>query len=84
MNTVTTDSFCEKLAQVLDLEAVEPSDIIQDLPDWDSLAALSVVAMLDSRFGVHINASDLKRLTTVQDLMDFVDRLSGSNANQHP
>jgi acyl carrier protein len=74
MNTLTTDTFCEKLAQVLDLEVVEPASIIQDLPDWDSLAALSVVAMLDSRFGVHINSSDLKRLTTVQDLMDFVSR----------
>jgi acyl carrier protein len=84
MNTLTTDSFCEKLAQVLDLEAVEPASVIQDLPDWDSLAALSVVAMLDSRFGVHIGSSDLKRLSTVQDLMDFVARAGGSNANQHP
>jgi len=84
MNTLTTDAFCEKLAQVLDLEAVEPASVIQDLPDWDSLAALSVVAMLDSRYGVHINSSDLKRLSTVQDLMDLTARLSGSNADQHP
>jgi acyl carrier protein len=84
MITLTADSFCEKLAQVLDLEAVEPASVIQDLPDWDSLAALSVVAMLDSRYGVHIGSSDLKRLGTVQDLMNLVASLKGSNADQHP
>ena len=66
------DEFCVKLAKVLDLDEVAPSDVIEDLPDWDSLAAFTVIAMIGSRFGVHLMARDLKSLTTVQELADFV------------
>ena len=66
------DEFYKKLAEVLDLKEVKPSDVIEDLPDWDSLAALTVLAMLSSRFGVHLEISELNRPKTAQDLHDLV------------
>ena len=66
------DEFYNRLAKVLDLDEVKPTDVMQDLPDWDSLAAFTVIAMIGSRFGVHIKAPELKAMSTVQDLSDFV------------
>jgi acyl carrier protein len=66
------DEFYKKLAEVLDLDEVKPTDVIEDLPDWDSLAALTVIAMLGSRFGIHLETSELNRLKTVQELHDLV------------
>lgn len=66
------NEFYERLAGVLDLDAVKPGDVMEDLPDWDSLTAFTVIAMIGSRFGVHLTARDLKSLSTAQDLNNFV------------
>jgi acyl carrier protein len=69
------DKFCERFAAVLDLAEVKPTDVLEDLPDWDSLAALTVVVMLGSDFGVHLKASDLRNLSTIQDLQELVGQV---------
>lgn len=66
------DEFYKRLAATLDLEKIRPIDVIEELPDWDSLAALTVIAMLGAEFGVHLGSSEFKRLSTVQDLHDLV------------
>ena len=41
----------------------------RDYENWDSMANLSVIAMLDDSFGVHIASQDFKNLITVGDLV---------------
>ena len=54
------EAFLARVVEVLDLEGVEPEQVLEDLPEWDSLTALSLIAMLDAKYGVNLAASDLK------------------------
>lgn len=68
------DKFIELLKEILEMEnsEIHPEDTFRDYDAWDSLANLSVIAMLDDEFDVHIENSDFKKLQTVQDLIDAV------------
>ena len=61
-----------KLAEILEADAVNPTDVLRDFESWDSLAALSIIAMLDASYGVRASASDLKNLKTAGDIADFI------------
>lgn len=44
----------------------------EELDEWDSLMALSVIAMVDSEYGVTLTAGDIRDSTTVEDLFKAV------------
>jgi len=59
------------------VEDVAPGTLSADtkyleLEVWDSLAVLTVIAMLNAEYGVSITASQLKTLTTLSALYEFV------------
>lgn len=51
---------------------IQPSDAFRDYDDWDSLAHLTMVAILDEEFGVELEGSAFQNLTTVDDLIKAV------------
>ena len=66
------DEFRSRLAAALDVNAVADDDVLADLPEWDSLSVLSVIAMLDAQYGVNVTAVHLKGVRTVADLWGLV------------
>ena len=62
----------ELLADLLELQVNEfsPETNLDDLEEWDSLAAISYVVMMDEEFGVVANPNDIKNFRTVQDILD--------------
>ncbi|MCX6158484.1 MAG: acyl carrier protein [Ignavibacteriae bacterium] len=40
--------------------------------EWNSLALLSVLAMIDSEYEIEISNDELKEINTVQELYDFI------------
>jgi acyl carrier protein len=71
------DSFYEKIADILEVDAIQEGDVLADFPEWDSLSVLSVIAMVGSDYGVVLTASDLRALTTAASLRDLVAARSG-------
>ncbi len=69
--------FLSKLAEIVDEESVEMTDDIFGFENWDSLAALSLFAFLDSEFKVNISAIDIAQTRTPEDIWRIV--LSKSN-----
>jgi acyl carrier protein len=65
--------FNRKLAQVLEVEQVNSSDVLKDFEQWDSLAVLSVLAMVDSQYGVTIPADEIRAVATADDLATLVE-----------
>jgi acyl carrier protein len=45
---------------------------LADLPEWDSLAALGVIIMFDSDYGLTVTGDDLKKCATVQDIFALI------------
>jgi len=39
-----------------------------ELEDWDSLVALSVIAMIDEKYGVNVSGDDIRASNSVGDL----------------
>lgn len=70
------EKFTQQLKEILEMEdqEIKLDDKFRDYDNWDSLANLSVIAMLDDEFGVYIETNDFKKLTTVGELMEEVKR----------
>lgn len=67
------------LAEALEMEPskIKPVDTFRDYENYSSLTELSVLAMLDSDFGVEIEMKDFNKYITVGDLIHLV---SGNSA----
>lgn len=68
------EPFLADLTETLELEALDPAQVLEDLPEWDSLAALTVIAMIDAKYGVNLAAGELKGGLTAQGLHTLVHR----------
>lgn len=66
------DKKIQLLADMFELEADEftPETVLDDLEEWDSLAAISYVVMMDEEFGVVADPNNIKEFKTVQDILD--------------
>ena len=66
-------TFSEFLIQLDDvIEAphgtIKKTGRLADIPAWDSLAVLSFIAMVDSKFGKQLSGKDIAACETVADL----------------
>ena len=60
------------IAELLELEVGDfaPETKLEELEEWDSLAAISYVVMMDEHFGVTANPNDIRNFKTIQDILD--------------
>ncbi|WP_027124324.1 acyl carrier protein [Gelidibacter mesophilus] len=68
------EKFLELFKETLDIEdrELKMSDRFRDYEEWDSIANLSVVAMIDVEYEVIIENSVFKELQTLQELWDSI------------
>lgn len=73
---VMEQKFLDLLKEILEIEDREllMTDNFREYPEWDSLAYLSVIAMLDEEYGIQIEGSEFKKLKTVGDLFSVVTK----------
>jgi len=75
------DKFLELFAEILERE--EPLMLkqrLEDLEEWDSLAALALVSMLDDEYGVIMGSKEFEKMETVQDILNsIIENKQGSN-----
>ena len=67
--------FLDNFKEALELEherLVTLNDTFKELDEWDSLASLSLIAMLDEEYEVELESEDLDKFTTVEELYLFV------------
>lgn len=68
----------EKLAlieEVLDVEegSLSPETQLADVDEWDSIAALSLIVMLDEKFEKTVSGAQIKALETVNDILAYME-----------
>ncbi len=68
------EKLIKALAEALEIEAavIKEEDNFRDYETYSSLTELSVLAMLDSDFGIEIEMKEFNRYRTVGDLIDLV------------
>ena len=64
------DEFLKNLATALNKPELEinPEDKLQDLPNWDSLAILTTLSMLDEEYDLTLTGTELQACDSVSDL----------------
>lgn len=67
----------EESIEGLEPGTVRPETVLRDLPQWDSLAVLTTLAMVDAEYDVSLTANELAEQRTMQELFDFVREKSG-------
>lgn len=67
---MTVAEFCRELELVLEMPpgSVKESEKLADLGAWDSMAAISFIAMADSKLGAFVSAEKLAACRSVADL----------------
>lgn len=69
-----TSKKIEMLEDMLELDAgsLTPDMNLEDIDEWDSMASLSFIVLMDEEFGKEIKGEDIKKLKTVQDVLDIM------------
>ena len=66
------EKLIAELCDILELADL-PLDVpFEDLPEWDSLNALSVIALLESNYAVHMDAAGLQKFGCFNELVRHV------------
>ena len=45
----------------------------RQLDEWSSLAALSVMSMIDDEYDVQVTANEMRNANTIQDLINLIE-----------
>ncbi len=72
---MTTPEFVKHFAEALEIEDYSNLDTttrFRTLEEWDSLAYLSVIAMIDEEYDCQIETADFKKLDTIGDIINHI------------
>jgi acyl carrier protein len=70
------EKLVNALAEALEMESsqIKTEDNLRDYENYSSLSELSILAMLDSDFGIEIEMSEFNKYIKVGDLVQLVTR----------
>lgn len=61
------DTLLNKIADLLEVETIDPQKRFQDYEEWDSFTRLSVLAMLDSDYNVQMSYKQLEAFPSIEE-----------------
>jgi acyl carrier protein len=53
---------------------ISAATVREEIPGWDSLGTLSLIAALDERFDIHLSEQDIEALKSVNDILELLRR----------
>lgn len=57
----------------MDEGSLNPETELDKLEEWDSLAKLSLIVLMDDECGKKLSGSQIKEFVTINDILDFMD-----------
>ena len=66
------ENFESKMAELLEVDSVTESDVLQNFEAWDSLTSLSIIAFIDENYKVSVSAKDLTKSETIGELKNLI------------
>ena len=73
---MTNEKKLELLEAMLELDpgTLKPATVLEDLEEWDSVAVISFIALVDDEFDKVIKGVSVKEQKTVADLMGLMTK----------
>lgn len=72
------EDFLEQIAEIMEVDSVNPSDELTSFEAWDSLTMLSIIALADDEYKVSLTNSEIADAKTIDGLSNLI--LSKQNA----
>jgi len=75
---MTLDEFVKAFADEMTetpIGTINANTNYQELPEWGSLASLSIISMVDDEYGKLITGADVRARNTVKELYEYVESL---------
>lgn len=71
---MTNEEKIAMLEDMLELDAgsLKPEMGLKDIAEYDSMAKLSLIVMMDEECGKKLTGEDIQSFNTVQDILDFM------------
>ncbi|TLD96491.1 hypothetical protein LS71_005320 [Helicobacter jaachi] len=68
---MSTQDLLNELEDILMLElnTLQPSDLLEGFADWDSMAHLSLIALFDSKLQKKLTPAQIRELKHVSDIL---------------
>ena len=68
------EKFIENLKEALEIEdhEVEPEDKFREYEEWDSLAVLAVLAMINEEYDITIPRDEFDNVQTIAELYELI------------
>lgn len=72
---MTNQEKLHLLEELLDIEkdTLNEDTVLEELEQWDSIAVITTIAMLDSQFGIIATSEEVKGFITVKDIMSKME-----------
>jgi acyl carrier protein len=69
------NEFVQKFGGEFDdtpIETFKANTVFKNIPEWGSLTALSIIAMIDETYEKQITGEDIRNSNTIEDLFNVV------------
>lgn len=72
---MTQEDKIAMLEEMLELDGgvLEPATELSSIDEYDSMAKLSLIVLMDDEFGKKLTGEKIRQFKTVQDILDFMD-----------
>lgn len=67
------EKFLEDLAEILEEESVQESDVLADFEAWDSLSILSIISYVSENYKKQLKNEEIRSQETVGDLFSYIE-----------
>lgn len=73
---MNVEKFAIEMANAIDADPSTwtAATVFKDLDCWDSMGALSIIAMIDENYSVSVGGDDLEGAVSVADLWSIVEK----------
>jgi len=77
---MNSDELLDLFAEALETNRSDISmeTVISDMPDWTSLAWLTIMSLLDERYGIQLSAKEIRSFKTARDCADCIILKAGA------
>lgn len=77
---MNSDELLGLFAEALeaDKSSISMETLIADVPEWTSLVWLSIMSLLDERYGVQLSAREIRRFKTAGDVVECISTKIGT------
>ena len=67
------DKFIESMSEVFERDDIDPEDVFRDYEEWDSMAYLSLIAMIDDNYDIVIPGDEFASLNKIIDIYNYIN-----------